>query len=63
MGASGDADAIAAADVAAGQWSRAFASAVVAPATAATAALTPDVLALIGRELLRRGEALFSDSR
>lgn len=52
-------EATAAAEIAAGQWGRAFASAQVEPRTVATRALTPDVLALIGRELLLRGEAAF----
>ena len=42
----------------AGQWARAFAMATVEPQTRATEALTPDVLAHLGRELLERGEAL-----
>lgn len=58
-GQTGDASAIAAAEIAAGQWGRAFASAKVEPETPATAALTPDVLAIIGRSLVRSGEALF----
>ena len=43
----------------AGLWSRAFASATVEPQTPATSALTPVVLAAIGRGLAVRGEALF----
>ena len=54
-----DVGAIAAAEVASGMWGRAMASAAVAPSTAATRALTAPVLELIGRELVRKGEALF----
>ena len=43
----------------AGLWSRAFASATVEPQTPATSALTPVVLAAIGRGLAVRGEAVF----
>ena len=46
-------------EIAAGLWSRAFASAVVTPQTTATAAVTPAILAMIGRELVRRGECCF----
>ena len=46
-------------EIAAGLWSRAFASAHVEPQTAATASVTPAVLAGIGRELVSRGEAVF----
>ena len=56
---SGDAVSLAAVEVAAGLWGRGFAAARVTPSTPATAALTADVLALMGRELVRRGEALF----
>ncbi|MCY4572906.1 MAG: hypothetical protein OXF01_08895 [Gemmatimonadetes bacterium] len=42
----------------AGLWARALASARVTPENARTACVTPDVLALIGRELIRRGESL-----
>ena len=54
-----DVNAIAAAEVASGLWGRAFASARVEPATAATRGITPQVRELIGRELVRKGEALF----
>lgn len=54
-----DINAVAAAEVASGMWGRAMASAAVAPSTAATRALTAPVLELIGRELVRKGEALF----
>ena len=46
-------------EAAAGLMARAFTVADVEPPTAATAALTPDVLACAGRELVRRGEAVF----
>ena len=57
--AAADVNAIAAAEVAAGLWGRAFASASVEPVTPATSAISPQVLELIGRELVRKGEALF----
>ena len=57
--AAADVNAIAAAEVAAGLWGRAFASASVEPMTPATRAVSPAVLELIGRELVRKGEALF----
>ena len=57
--AAADVNAIAAAEVAAGLWGRAFASAKVEPMTAATRCLTPQVQELCGRELVRKGEALF----
>ena len=57
--ASADVNAIAAAEIAAGLWGRAMASATVEPRTPATAALAPAVLELMGRELVRKGEALF----
>ena len=43
----------------AGWWGRAFAAATVSPSTTATAALTPLVLAAIGRDLLLCGESLW----
>ncbi|MDE2812028.1 MAG: phage portal protein [Gemmatimonadota bacterium] len=43
----------------AGLWARAFASAKVTPENRATAALTPAVMELIGRELFERGQACF----
>ena len=62
--ASGDiaptADTLGAVEICAGLWSRAFGSAEVIPGNFATAALTPSVLADIGRELAVRGEAVFS---
>ena len=42
----------------AGAWARAFAGARVEPQTPTTAAVTPAVLASIGRSLIRRGESL-----
>ena len=53
-----DANATAALEAAAGSYARAFAVADVTPANAATAALTPEVLALLARDLIRRGEAV-----
>ena len=52
-------EALGAVEAAAGLWSRAFASATVEPTTPATLALTPTVLAAIGRGLAARGEAVF----
>ena len=52
-------EALGAVEAAAGLWSRAFASATVEPSSPATLALTPSVLAAIGRGLAVRGEALF----
>lgn len=49
----------AAAEICAGLWSRAFASAAVEPSTVATRAVTPDVLAMVGRSLIECGEACF----
>ena len=43
---------IGALEVCAGMWARAFASARVEPATTITAAVTPDVLACIGRQIV-----------
>ena len=51
--------ALGAVEAAAGLWSRAFASATVEPQTPATLALTPSVLAAIGRGLAVRGEVVF----
>ena len=53
------ASALASVEAAAGLWARAFASASVEPQTPATQALTPTVLAAIGRGLASRGEAVF----
>ena len=52
-------EALGAVEAAAGLWSRAFASATVEPQTPATQALTPTVLAAIGRGLASRGETVF----
>ena len=52
-------EALASVEACAGLWSRAFASATVEPQTPATSALTPVVLAAIGRGLASRGEAVF----
>ena len=53
-----DPGATAAVWIAASMFARALASATVAPATLATAALTPPLLALVGRALMLRGECL-----
>ena len=53
-GALGDYSAIGALECAAGLWSRAFAA-----ATVNHPAVTPAVMSLIGRDLVRRGESLF----
>ena len=53
-------EALGAVEAAAGLWSRAFASATVEPSTTATRALTPSVLAAIGRGLAVRGEVVFA---
>ena len=52
-------EALGAVEACAGLWSRAFASATVEPQTPATIALTPVVLAAIGRGLAVRGEVVF----
>ena len=51
-----DASATAALEAAAGSYARAFAIAEVSPSTAGTRALTPALLALMARDLIRRGE-------
>ena len=53
----GDPAAIAALETAAGLWARSFAAAKVSPEGAASV-VSPSVLALLGRELCRRGEAV-----
>ena len=53
-------EALGSVEAAAGLWSRAFASATVEPQTPATIALTPVVLAAIGRGLATRGEVVFA---
>ena len=55
----GDPGAIGALETAAGLWARSFAGAKVSPANPITAAVSPGCLAMIGRELCRRGEAVF----
>ena len=55
-GATADASSTAALEAAAGSYARAFAVAEVTPATPATRALTPELLALMARDLIRRGE-------
>ena len=57
-GAPATAGALAAVETAAGLWSRALGSALVTPSTALTRALTPSVLASMGRELAIRGESV-----
>ena len=54
------AESIGAVEAAAGLWARAFASASVTPSSAATRALTPSVMASIGRGLAIRGDVLLS---
>ena len=54
-----DPAATAALETAAGLLARAFSVATVKPSTPRTAALSASVLACIGRELIRRGEAVF----
>ena len=53
-----NASAIAAIEVAAGMWSRAFAAATVKPQTLETRAITPAIMASIGRQLVMRGQSL-----
>ena len=56
----GDALAMGALETAAALWSRGFAAARITPMNRATEAITPSVLAIIGRELVRRGECVFA---
>ena len=58
--AQGDAQAIGALETAAAIWSRAFAAATVTPVTPVTESITPSIRAVIGRELVRRGECVFA---
>ena len=58
-GNASDIMATAALETAAGLWGRAFASAKVEPDGRETAGITPSVLEMIGRQLIRRGECLF----
>ena len=53
-------EALGAVEIAAGLWGRSLASATIEPSTVATRALTPSVLAAIGRGLAVRGEAVFA---
>ena len=56
----GDPSAIAALETAAGLWSRAFMAAKVSPEDSSlSAAISPGCLAMVGRELCRRGECVF----
>ena len=57
-GPKASAGSIAALEIALGLWGRAFASAAVTPSSMA-GALTPSVLEMIGREIIRAGEAVF----
>ena len=57
-GVSPDSSALGALEVAAGLWSRGFASAVLTPTSSITEAVTASVLASIGRSLVRKGESL-----
>ena len=54
-----DIDALAALEIASGLYARAFAVANIDPQSPLTRPLTPSVMSLIGRELIRRGEILF----
>ena len=58
-GFASDIAATAAVEIAAGLWGRAFASARVTPEGRETAGITPVVLEMIGRSLIRKGECLF----
>lgn len=57
-----DARSTAAVEMAAGIWGRAMGAASVTPATAATAALTPAILQMAGRQAIRDGGSLFAIS-
>ena len=57
-GVSPDSSALGALEVAAGLWSRGFASAKLTPASSLTESVTPSVLSAIGRSLVRKGESL-----
>ena len=58
-GASGTAIGTAAVETASGLWGRALALAEVSPVTRRTAALTPSLLAMVGRALCRYGQIVF----
>ena len=60
QGGDGNAGGVAAVELAAGLWGRAFASAQVEPDGMAARMLTPEVLATAARSLILRGEAVFS---
>lgn len=57
-GASGFESTLGVVEACASLWGRALASATVSPSTVTTEALTPDLLALIGRSLVLRGEVV-----
>ena len=57
-GTTADPSATAALEAAAGSYARAFAVATVEPNNAATRGLTPAVLSLMARDLIRRGESI-----
>ena len=57
--ATGDPSAIAALETAAGLWARAFAAAKITPDNLITEAITPAFMALVARDLVRRGESVF----
>ena len=61
-GQAADSSGLAALEIAAGLWARGFSVADVAPDSLAARAVTPEVLAGVGRELVRSGEALFEIS-
>ena len=58
-GVAASSDGLGALEIAAGLWSRGLASATISPASPVTSALSPAVMASIGRGLVRRGESLF----
>ena len=58
-GISPDPGGVGALEIAAGLWARGLASATISPASPVTSALSPAVLASMGRGLVRRGESLF----
>lgn len=61
-GSAAERDATAAAEFAAVTWARALATADVSPAVSRTAPLSPAVLAAVGRDLVARGESVWSVS-
>ena len=54
------AESLGAVEIGAGLWARALASAQVEPETSASMALTPDLLAFVGRQLATRGETVMA---